>query len=337
MSAPLLESALGLAHDLLAPAAVAVDRSALIPPSHLDALADAGLYGLFAPTDHGGLIEADPVAAYRVVEILARACLSTAFVWVQHHGAVRSVAASSDEAVRQRWLPELSRGRARAGLALGGLRPGPPSVRVRPAPGGYRLDGQAPWVTGWGMVDLLLVAARDADDDAVWFLVDAPGLEATVVPMMAVMASRTVTVSLDGTFVPADRCVTRMPFARWPDRDMAGLRLNGSLALGLAARCVTALGGRDAGPRAQVLHAQLQACRDDLDRAGPADLPAARAAASALAFRAAGAQMTEIGARAVVVGERAELAVREAAFLLVFGSRPTIRDNLLRYLAATQG
>jgi alkylation response protein AidB-like acyl-CoA dehydrogenase len=315
-----------LADEVLGPAAVAVDRTGRIPPSHLDSLAAAGLYGVFAPTDHGGLIETDPVAAYEIVEILASGCLSTAFVWLQHHGAVRSVAACPDEAVRERWLGPLSRGDLRAGLALGGLRPGPPSVRVRPADGGFVLDGFAPWVTGWGLVDVLLVAGRDADDTAMWLLVDAADLAATPLEMAAVGASRTVTVRFSEVFVPTQRRTAVLPFAEWPERDAAGLRMNGSLALGLARRCATALRGLDG---AGDLDAALARCRNELDRAGPPELPAARAAAADLAFRAAGALMVHAGATGVLVGAAAALAVRDAAFLLVFGSRPPIKAALV--------
>ena len=327
MTVAALESAVRVADEVLAPAAVAVDVSGQIPPSHLDTLAAAGLYGVFAPSDHGGLVEADPVAAYEIVEVLAGGCLATAFVLVQHHGAVRSVARSDHEALRQRWLAPLSRGEVRAGLAVGALRPGPPSVRVRAVSGGYVLDGYAPWVTGWGMLDVLLVAGRDAADRAVWLLVDVAGLDATPVPLLAVMASRTATVRFEATFVPADRCTSSMPFVRWPERDAAGLRLNGSLALGLARRCAHALGEGLLGDVAQ--------CRDLLDRASPAQLPLARAEAAALAFRAAGRLLVHAGANGILVGSPAELALREAAFLLVFGSRPAIKEELLRRFDAT--
>lgn len=56
------------------------------------------------------------------------------------------------------------------------------------------LDGVVPWVTGWGLVDLLPVAARDGDD-VVLLLADTgdvPALTATPQPMTAVAASLTV-------------------------------------------------------------------------------------------------------------------------------------------------
>jgi hypothetical protein len=60
-----------------------------------------------------------------------------------------------------------------AGLALAGTLPGEPLLRARQVPGGYVFDGCSPWVTGWGLIDTLYTAARDADDNIIWALLDA--------------------------------------------------------------------------------------------------------------------------------------------------------------------
>jgi hypothetical protein len=69
--------------------------------------------------------------------------------------------------------------------------------------------------------------------------------------------------------------------------------------------------------------------RAGLREADAAATPAARAAASALAWRAAGTLTVRTGSRAVLVGGDAERLAREAALLLAFGNRPAIRDALL--------
>jgi alkylation response protein AidB-like acyl-CoA dehydrogenase len=55
----------------------------------------------------------------------------------------------------------------------------------------------------------------------------------------------------------------------------------------------------------------------------------ARAAASAYAARVATRLVVTAGSGAVVRGHPAERLLREAAFLLVFGSRPAIKASLL--------
>jgi alkylation response protein AidB-like acyl-CoA dehydrogenase len=322
---------MNLAEDLLFPAAATIDMTGELPPGHLDALAAVGLYGAQGPAELGGL---DDTEFQRTVEELAGGCLATTFVWIQHHGAVRAVAAGSPE-LRDRWLTGLCSGLCRAAVAQAGARPGGAALRARPVDGGYVLDGEAPWVTGWGFVDVVHTAARQDDDTLIWLLVDAKtgaGLSVGALDLVAVNASRTVLARFDGHFVPADRVTSTMSLAEWPAHDAARLRTNGSLALGAVSRSIRLLEPLDAELTA-ALRDELNARRDQLDRAGPALMPAARAAASELALRAASTLAVAAGARGILVGQHAQRLIREAAFLLVFGSRPAIRNELTRLVA----
>jgi alkylation response protein AidB-like acyl-CoA dehydrogenase len=301
-----VDTARSIAEDVLFPAAASVDAADRVPPTHLDLLAAQGFYGLDVPLPE----------LCRVVEILASGCLATTFVWLQHFSALRAAAGT-------RWYRPLARGELRAGVVQAALRPGAPSVRARRVDGGYLFDGEAPWVTGWDMVDVLHTAARDEHDTVVWALLDAVAGDALTVELLdlvAVRASRTVLVRFDGYFVPDERVTRIHPFAEWAARDAANLRLNGSLALGLTGRCVALL---DSVP----LREALDGCRGALD-AGTPGMAEARAAASALAARAAAVLATAHGAGAVLRGSIAERLTREALFLLVFGSRPAIKAAL---------
>ena len=252
-----------------------VELSGRIPASHLDLLATHGLYGLSGPPEAGGLGVGNITAA-RVIEILASGCLSTAFVWLQHHGAVRSVAASGNADLREKWLGPLCRGEHRAGLALAGAIPGPPMLRAEPVPGGYMFDGFSPWVTGWGLIDTLHAAGRDPDGNVIWGLIDAaagPTLSVEPLDLVAVMASKTVRADFHGLFVPAEQITIAMPLEQWQEVDAASLRSNGSLSLGLVARCCSLIGP---GP----LDDQLVTARTDLDAGTAETMPLARAAAS---------------------------------------------------------
>jgi alkylation response protein AidB-like acyl-CoA dehydrogenase len=318
----LLATARALAEDVLFPGARAVDTADRVPASHLELLATGGFYG--PPRD-------TPFPEFcRVVETLASGCLTTAFVWLQHLGGLWAAADSSRPGVREHWYEPLSLGLRRGGVAQGALRPGPPAVRAERIEGGYRFTGESPWVTGWGMIDTLYTAARTDDDTVVWALLDAvAGETLSVQPLelVAVRASRTVSVRFAGHLVPEERVTGTLPYEVWRVRDAGGLRLNGSLALGVAARCLALLGRSALDP---VLHE----CRDALDAGTPESLPDARAAASALATRAAAALVAATGAPAVLHGSHAERLTREALFLLVFGSRPSIKAALGKRLTA---
>jgi alkylation response protein AidB-like acyl-CoA dehydrogenase len=311
-----------LAARFLADAAE-VDADDTIPEAHLRGLADAGLYGIFAPVEAGGLgldAEVGPV-----IEELASACLASTFVWLQH---LRLLGAMLDPgtpaALREALLPAVVRGDVRGGVALAGLLPGPPRLTARPVDGGWLLDGEAPWVSGWGVVDLLVTVARGPEDTAVTLLMDAreqQGLAAARQRLAAANASATVQLSFNGVFVPDGRLVDQRPYDPVAAQS-EGLRGNGSLALGVGRRCCALIGPSP-------LDDELDACRAELTAADTAGMPAARAHASEFAARAAHYLAVRRGSRSALAGDDAERLAREAGFLLVFGSRPAIKDALL--------
>jgi alkylation response protein AidB-like acyl-CoA dehydrogenase len=328
--AELVSRARDLADTVLFPAAMDVDAADAVPEGHLAALAAAGLYGLAGPASAGGA-DADLAAFCDVIEIMAGGCLATAFVWLQHHGVVRALAATDNESLRSAWLEPLCRGKQRAGIALGGGRPGPPLLRARRVDGGYVLDGSAPWVTGWNRIDVVYTLARLPGDQLLSVLLPAQaGDQLTVsrLSLVAVNASWTVELGFTGYFVP-DRLVTSVSaHADFVAGDAAGLRPNGSLALGVAARCCRLIGP---GP----LDAELVRRRDELNAASAEALPAARAAASEFAFTAAGAAVATAGSTGILTGHHPQRLARESLFLLVFGSRPAIKKDLTTLLTAS--
>jgi alkylation response protein AidB-like acyl-CoA dehydrogenase len=323
---PAVERAQQIADDVLFPAALKTDVADLVPVASLGLLAREGLYGIAGPVEAGGL-GLDVATTYEVIEALAGGCLSTTFVWIQHHSAVRAVARSETPGLREGWLARLCRGEVRAGIARAGELPGPPMLRATRTSDGLVLDGDAPWVTGWGRIDVMLVAAREGDM-IVRALVDAvpgPTLSAERLHLVGTDASGTFTLTFRDHQVPLTRIVETEPHAVVLARDPSTLRTNGSLALGVASRCCRVLGPTD-------LDDELTAVRWALDRGTPETLPAARAHASEFAMRAATALTVGQGGRAILTDHHAQRLAREALFLLVFGSRASIRDELMARL-----
>jgi alkylation response protein AidB-like acyl-CoA dehydrogenase len=317
-----------IADEVLFPATLDVDRADRVPRTHFEALAAAGFYGISVPVALGGM-EADFGAFGAVTEALAGACLATTFVWHQHVGAVRAVAGSGSEFAAG-IVGAMCRGERRAGVALAGVLPGPPRLRATPTDGGWRLDGTAAWVTGWGMVDLLHVLARGPGDTIVSLLLDAadrPGLSARRQHLVAVHASRTVELAFDAVEVGADRHLGTTPFA--PGNQAPVLRVHAMLALGLIGRCRTLLGP---GPLDEELAAVRAALDEALGDETAERMYAARAASCELAVRAAAATVVAAGSASITRDQHPQRLIREAAFLLVFGSRPQVRTALLRRL-----
>jgi alkylation response protein AidB-like acyl-CoA dehydrogenase len=333
--ADIVEVAQRLADDVLFPAALATDASDTVPGELLDALAGAGLYGLPAPRELGGL-DAGFGTVCAVLEALASGCLATAFLWMQHNGVVHAPPTSPSPftggrpEVARAWLPPLAAGELRAGLALGGALPRP-TLRAEPEPEGqgWRLDGVSPFVSGWGRIDVIHAAARGADGEIVWLLVDAaegPALRAERLRLAALDATATVTVSFDRLPVPADRVTSKHPPGDRASPEV--LRTHAALALGVTARCCRMLGETS-------LDGELTELRTELDRLGPGTA-AARAAAGELALRAAAAVMTAAGSRSLLVTEHGQRLAREALFTLVYALRPGSRSALLTRLGAPE-
>lgn len=317
------------ADDVLFPTANDVDQLPILPRERLDAIAAAGWYGLAAPSEHGGL-GLSLEESYPVMAAFAGGCLTTTLVWLQHHGVVATITWGPNEDLRAELLRALATGERRATVAFAGLLP-KPLLHARPDGDAWIIDGTAPWISGWGLTDHLLVSARTADDDVVWLLADAvegPHLQVTPLRLLGLNASGTVTARFDGLTLGAERLANRFTYAGWPAQDLAGLRTNGSLAVGVARRCCRLI-----GPSA--LDDDLTAHLATLDGATPEQLPAARAAMAAFAMRAATALVAHQGSSSVVAPSNAERLVREATMLLVFASRPSIRTALLDELGAT--
>jgi alkylation response protein AidB-like acyl-CoA dehydrogenase len=317
-----LREAERIADEVLFPAALEVETQDHVP--HLDLLADAGFYGLASP--ESTLDVPDYPTVQRIVETFASGCLTTTFVWVQHHGAVIAVAGTGNHDLRDEYLSPLTTGRCRAGLAAGAaVRPGPPLLTAEAVPGGWVFDGQAPWVTGWGMIDVLHVAARAEHDNLVWALIDTAQLTAgEPLRMVAVQASRTVPLRFDRLFVPHERVTSVITRTEHLEGDPESLRFTGSLALGVAHRAIKLMGHGES---------ELDAARERLHGAGHDQIPEARARAAELALRTAAALVVHDGSRAVLAHEHGQRLMREATFLLVFGTRPEIRAALLDRLS----
>lgn len=309
--------------EMLSRDAAGVDRSLFIPDNHLSAFASAGLYGALAPREVGGL-GLGLAETCDLVERLGAACVTTTFVWLQHFRLLRAVLDPAAPEHLRSMLPPVIRGEIKGGVSLGGLLPGPARLSAEACDDGWLLNGETPWVSGWGVVDKLVVTAREGNERVASFVIDATlceGLGVTPLHLSAMNASSTVTMSFSNVKVSNDHYLGSEPFAPQLERP-EGLRVNGSLALGVARRCCALIG-------TSALDDELRAARDELGRAGFEEIHEARARASELAMRSAHALAVVRGSRSALSGDIADRSTREASLLLVFGSRPRIKAALL--------
>ncbi|WKN60437.1 acyl-CoA dehydrogenase family protein (plasmid) [Rhodococcus opacus] len=325
-----VQQAQDLTDEVLRPAAAEVDTSGKIPLSHFSALRDRGFYGLAFATK-------DPVNTLADVgEILVSGCLATAFVWAQHHGTLLRMVMSRNDTLKARYLADLRSGAVTAGVSGSGYATSEnPIIVATETDDGYTITGQAPFVTGWGLVDVLGVTAYDPRaQKTVTFLMDAtdgPNVHSNRICLSAADASHTVELTFNGYEVP-HASVIHVRQARRGGlsiADRAILRINGSLALGVARACLTEA-DRIGHPTAQLWETHTT-IRDALSNAatGYGDVYDARARASQFAVTAATYVATAAGSRSVTRGEPTERLIREAAFSVVCTTTPQIKSRIL--------
>ena len=307
---------------MLGPEAEATDQAEVVPRSHLRLLADAGL---------SDLLEAPPADVREVHETLAGACGVTYFVWEQHHAPVRLLAAARGPL--DPTVAKLRSGGLQAGIAFAYLRrPGPPAVVARRSPGGgLVVDGEAPWVTSWGLADVFAVSAR-MGDEVVNFLVDGasppPGVEASAPLALAAMnASSTVRLRFDGLAVPEDDVISSLPYLAWLEADRVTTSRPRAVVFGVARTACRLLADTAFDDELLECRARAYALLDE-DRTDDEHLAAlteARAWSCDLAIRAATALVVAGGGRAMLRSNPAQRLLREAAFFAIQGQSGALR------------
>ncbi len=149
--------------------------------------------------------------------------------------------------------------------------------------------------------------------------------------MSAADASHTVELTFDGHHIP-HTSVIHVRKARRGGLSVAEraiLRINGSLALGVARACLTEA-DRIGHPCPQLWETHTT-IREALNTAatGDGDIYDARARASHFAITAAAYVATAAGSRSVTRGEPTERLIREAAFSMVCATTPESKSRIV--------
>ncbi len=252
---PAVRSAARIAADVLAPHAVAADDPARgVDPAHPALLARHGLLSVRIPVAEGGH-GADERVDAETVELTSGACGATWFVTTQHRfpqalsrgplpGLAPEAIALGPAAERHR--AGLAAASTAAGIAIAHIRrPGPPAVRAEPRGSGWTFSGTADWCTGWGLIDVVMIAAATADDRFVLALLPAagrPGLRAGAPLPLAVMGgTRTVALEMDSLEIGADDVLATLDVPAWRAHDTARTANTTPASLGLLRRMLGAL------------------------------------------------------------------------------------------------
>jgi alkylation response protein AidB-like acyl-CoA dehydrogenase len=332
----MLDEVTRLADDLLRPRAAQVDRTS-VPRSHLDVLGRAGALALTGPPELGGV---DRSTAAQAVEVVAGACAATWFVMTQHMTPLTMLTQSGNVPLRGRLLPSMCTGKVLSGIAIAHLRrPDPPAVVATRVDGGWSFDGTIDWMTSWGICDVFLLCGRSADQ-VVFALVPArvsPGLTASPPQeLLAMQATATVSLSLNGYVVADGDVVAVQDYAAWAAKDRDKTADVSPAVFGLQREIVRLVAGRE-----PELAAHLGVESDRLRSRASASFGVSsaiterlsvRAAALELCLRSATALVAVTGGSAMRLDHPAQRHLREAAFLQVQGQTPALREAAVALL-----
>jgi alkylation response protein AidB-like acyl-CoA dehydrogenase len=280
----------------------------------------------------------------------------TAFLAFQHFGASRQIAGSENDRLKAELLPAFASGTRFCTLAFSHLRrPGPPVLRVERDVAGFVFNGVAPWATGWGLADEVLLAGTLPDGNSLWVvapLVQSDSLQPSPpMRLCAVSASATVSLTCRGLRVGPERFVKTVTRAQLMADTVAGMLGHSALSLGVVRAAVTLL-----RQRGKTLGSQIPAAADALeqeaakarrqvnvwaDRASEADYQErvlrARAWCIDLGVRAAHAAVAASGGAANSLDHPAQRLFREAMLYTVTAQTTELWTMLLERLWSAGG
>lgn len=153
-----------VAREEIAPRAEAHDRDGTYVRDSMEALAEAGLMGVYIPKEYGGL-GGSPLAVAMTVEILSAACGSTGMSFMFHNNLIHVVNGAGPEELKQKYFPQFAAGKIGA-FAINERRR---LFRERfdtefdDRGDHYLVNGEKPFVTTAGEADVYIVQAQAAD------------------------------------------------------------------------------------------------------------------------------------------------------------------------------
>ncbi len=202
----------------VAPLANEIDFSPKLLHQALEGLGQLGLLALRVSQQWGGIgMTSETFAQFQ--ELVARYSGALAFLQTQHQSAAAMLMQSSNTQLQEIYLPKMSDGQIKIGVGFSQLRrTGNPTITATLVEGGYDLNGEVPWVTGWQIFDHFIVAAPLPDGKAVFGLVSFQHHEGMTfsqpMSLCAMTSTNTVTATLNHWFLPVENVISIQP-AGW--------------------------------------------------------------------------------------------------------------------------
>jgi len=347
-----------LADDVFRPNAEITDQGTIHDQLiiNIELLKDAGYFGLGIPSLYGGM-EADDATRQEYTELMASACGVTAFTQQQLQSGGGFVSGSDNTPLKEALLPRMARGEVLCGIAFAHLRrPGPPVVTAQTVPGGYLINGSAPWLSGWAVMDSFVLGVHMPENDRHLYLyVEAdrsnPAISVSPTAKLVCMnASDTVSVTFNNLFVSDDYRLYDRPAADMSRADLCGITGHVHQPLGCTRGSIVylrSLADRKNRPDllmvAEQFEHEVDQCRREAHtwNGSCADLPEykehalhARTSTILLAVRAAHATIAATGGSAHYMDQPPQRLMREAIFYTTAAQTRDIQAGTLDLLVS---
>lgn len=288
------------------------------------------------------------MAILRTLSRLASGCLTTAFCLTQPAGVVSRVAASENEALKLRLLPDLIAGRTFGSVGIAQLttsrRHVQPPMKAKETAGGYVLDGVIPWVTGGAYADWIITGAVLDDGRQLLGVLPTKRPGVVVEPaaeMVGLTATATGPVSCDGVVLEPEWLLAPVvpEVLKYGKGAGTGGLQTSALALGTALAAIEFLADEakrrsDLEPIVAELREQWKVTDQALvapsdNRPDGTTNDDLRHRANGLALRSAQAALAAAKGSGYVVGHPAGRWCREALFFLVWSCpQPVVQATL---------
>ena len=234
----LLEIAQPYFTSQVAPKANIIDQDSTALKVALQGMSDRSLLALQVPKNWGGS-ELSSLNSRMFQIMVAKASGALAFLQTQHQSAANKVANSSNENLKQEYLPAIVKGELLVGVGFSQLRRlGKPMMKALPVKDGYLLTGEVPWITGYGFFSQFIIGATLPDGEELYGIVPLEEREniklSTPMPLIAMTATNTVSAKFHEYLLKGDRVLFIKEAGNLQKQDLNNVLHHSFFALGCA-------------------------------------------------------------------------------------------------------
>lgn len=228
---------------VVAPQAAKIAKNPETLNQVLRGMGEGNLLALKIPQNLGGagFTERD-YSQFQV--LMARYSGTLAFLQTQHQSSASMLATSDNQELKQNYLPYMSRGKKLVGVGFSQLRRGGnPIMKARKIEKGYLLEGEVPWITGWGFFNSFIVGATLFDGREVYGMLPLHNQQQSTggainlsqpMNLIGMTSTNTVTADIRGWLLEDNQVIAIKPAGSIHKKSQKNVLHHGFFAVGCA-------------------------------------------------------------------------------------------------------